>query len=338
MAKPRTAVLATQVEALLTGGASLSAARVAVGLEKAEDMPAWGRVCSVIYNNALLAAKNERDQDMRTRHVVTTTHDEVERIIAVNERLTQLALQLPETSTIRDVEFIEQLLPALPAAEETIVAHISKFLMSPKIRAVQKHGRFTKLAPFQPFAKIIDAATLSYFRNNYISCFLTLAPVVEGVLLRWQGYAGGPNKPAFDDLRRFFRQGHLRQPRPHNAQFHKLHSDAAHAILNRHLFRPTQSGTGHGHFNRHQAAHLLSDVDFATQPNCLRLFLLLDIMSEIYVYESRQPDPRFASKLPTSPDLDVYDAMLFERTRHTLAEDIILEQSTPVPQLMPPFK
>ncbi|MBO3272357.1 hypothetical protein [Hymenobacter defluvii] len=326
MAKVKTAEVATQVEALLEGGATLVTARAIVGLDKPENVSAWGRVCSVMYSKALAAAAKERDRYTRMPYAATTSEEELKRIIAVNEQLTQLALQIPETSTLRDIKYIEKLLRELPASEPVIVAYIGTYIMSPKMRAVQKHGRYSKLLPFQPFTKLLDAATLSYFRNNFISCFLTLAPIVEGVMLRWLGYAGGPDKPEFDDLRKFFRQGHLRQPRPHNAQFHKLHSDAAHVILNRHLFRPSQTGTGHGHFNRHQAAHLLSDVEFATQANCIRLFVLLDIMTQIYVFESRQPDPRFAPELATSPELTVYCAMLLERATYPLAEDIILGQ------------
>jgi len=42
------------------------------------------------------------------------------------------------------------------------------------------------------------------------------------------------------------------------------------------------------------ALHLLDDVGFGTKDNVLRLFILIDLLSDLYVCETRIVDPRFA--------------------------------------------
>lgn len=105
----------------------------------------------------------------------------------------------------------------------------------------------------------------------------------------------------------------MRQPCPSNVLFHDIYVKACDKILNNHLFKPSQQGTAHSEFNRHLAAHLLYDAEFATQGNCIRLFLLLDTMTEIYLCESRQPDPRFSlAAQDFEADLLIYASLMLD--------------------------
>lgn len=206
------------------------------------------------------------------------------------------ALSLPSISTMGEVKDLQKLVVNMPINEHKVITLIERSTMSPRIRALQKKGRFEHFSVFTELSTIIEAATISYYRENYISSYLTLVPVIEGILLRWLGYPGAGKKPEFEDLQGFFRNSHARQPCPGNALFHEVYTKACSKLLTEHLYKSTDTGLAYSNFNRHLAAHLLSDSQFATKDNCVRLFLLVDVMTEIFYYETSCQDPRFYLK------------------------------------------
>ncbi|MBP1471411.1 hypothetical protein J8Z78_12120 [Acinetobacter nosocomialis] len=211
----------------------------------------------------------------------------------LNNQLLEYALVLPSTVTLTDVLNIQELISDMPANEHKIIDAFASIIMDPIIRARQKKGRFEHFPPFKSFVHIIESAVISYYRGNFIGSYLTLIPVVEGVMLRWLGYFGTGKKPTFPDLKTFFSNSYQRQPCPGNVLFHDVFSKACDKLLTEHLFKDSQEGDAYSNFNRHLASHLLSDSQFATRENCVRLFLFVDLMSELYLYETYCSDPRF---------------------------------------------
>ncbi|WP_419307398.1 hypothetical protein J8402_15145 [Chromohalobacter israelensis] len=177
--------------------------------------------------------------------------------------------------------------------ENILLPALEEIAMAPRMRALQQKGRFEALPIFKDCAAIIEAGVVSYYRENYISAYLTLVPVVEGVILRWLGYSGQGGKPSFKQVKRFIANSYRRQPCPGNPLFHEIYVTVADKLLTEHLFKPSGDGEAHANFNRHLAAHLLNDSQFGTKENCVRLCLLLDVMSELYIYEMYCQDPRF---------------------------------------------
>ncbi|WP_406984205.1 hypothetical protein [Marinobacter sp. GN3S48] len=192
-----------------------------------------------------------------------------------------------------DYRNLRELVTGARPEEQRVLLAIEDITMSPRMRALQQKGRFEVFPIFRGCASIIEAGVISYFRGNYISAYLTLVPVIEGVTLRWMGYTGRGKKPDFRKIKRFVASSYRRQPCPGNPLFHEVYVNVADKILREHLFRPSGEGDAHSHFNRHLAAHLLSDSHFGTKENCVRLCLLLDVMSELYIYETYCQDPRF---------------------------------------------
>lgn len=132
------------------------------------------------------------------------------------------------------------------------------------------------------------------------------------------GYDETGPKPEFEEIRKFFNKSALRQPLPYNILFHNVYIKACHKILNHHFYKPTTTGNSWANFNRHVASHLINSNPFGTKQNCIRLFMLLDVMTEIYVYESRIDDPRFGIKdNQIKRDIDIYEATIIENTRMT---------------------
>lgn len=279
---------------------------------------AWFRYSSKAYNIYLDKAKKERKGIENRKYVSATSNDQILEIIGLNEKLGDYALLLPIFSTNGELKAIYDLVDNLPTTEDEIIKIIGRATLHPRLRALQKKGRIEKFEYFKVFSKLIDAAILSYYRTNFISCYLTLLPVIEGVIIRWMGYTETSTKPEFEDVRKFFKNSAQRQPCPYNVLFHNVYIKACDKILNNHFYKPTTSGNSWANFNRHVASHLLNDNQFGTKENCIRLFILLDAMTEIFVYESRINDPRFNIRNDEiENDINLYGMVILENIKTT---------------------
>lgn len=258
-----------------------------------DDNADWDSVSKEAYALYLEEARQQRKVDEKTRHVIVTSLDDINGIIQLNNQLLEYALSLPSTVTLTDVVNVQKLISDMPVNEHRIIDAFASIIMNPTMRALQKKERFEHFSPFKSFVNIIESAVISYYRSNFVGSYLTLIPVVEGVMLRWLGYCGMGTKPTFGDLKTFFSNSYQRQPCPGNVLFYDVFSKACDKLLTEHLFKDSRNGEAYSNFNRHLAAHLLSDSQFATRENCVRLFLTLDLMSELYLYEAYCSDPRF---------------------------------------------
>lgn len=279
----------------------------------------WYSYSSKAYGIFLENARRERKKDEAKEHVLTTSNNEISAILKLNEKLADHALLLPIFSTKGEFNAVNSLESNLPNSETEILEIIGKMTMHPRLRVLQKKGRIEKFEYFKIFSKMVDAATLCYYRTNFISCYLTLLPIIEGVIIRWMGYTETDAKPEFEEIRKFFKNSALRQPCPTNILFHNIYTKACDKILNEHFYKPTTTpGNSYANFNRHVASHLLNDDQFATKENCIRLFILLDAMTEIYFHESRENDPRFnLSNEEIAEDIKLLTDTLLENLRET---------------------
>ncbi|MFW3399594.1 hypothetical protein [Aliarcobacter butzleri] len=257
------------------------------------DENEWYRVSSKAYALHLKKARKQCKEDEKNSHVACTSNDEIKDLIKLNNDMANFALSLPIIATMADYERVKMFLEDMPKNETILLALVEEITMSPRIRALQKKGRFEHFQPFIEFVDFIEAATLCYFRGNYISSYLTLVPIVEGIMLRWLGYYGQGKKPDFETLRKFFSKSYTRQPCPGNPLFHEVYTKVCDKIVNEHLYKPSDQGQSYANFNRHLAVHLLGSSQFTTKENCIRLFLLIDTMTELYHYETHCSDPRF---------------------------------------------
>jgi hypothetical protein len=253
----------------------------------------WLSCCQKAYAINSDEAKKKRRNDKNEKHKISTTVQEISDIIELNNEIGKYALLLPIFSTMADFNAIDVLKKELPDSENRIINYIGKVTMHPKMRVWQKQGRIEKFDHFKPFATLVDAALLSYYRTNFISCYFTLLPVIEGILIRWMGFNETDIKPQFEDIRKFFKVSATQNTNPSNILFHNVYIKVCDKILNEHFYRPTKDGNAHSLFNRNISSHLLTEKPFATKENCIRLFILLDTMTEIFFYESGKNDPRF---------------------------------------------
>jgi hypothetical protein len=292
MAKTTAAHLATEAFAKLQTNKTVADVKAELAIN---DSTTWSKVSAMVYEKAKAAARNERDLDMSRPHVSTTSNAQIMDLLALNKQLASYALLAPPTITTADFSRIRQLATELPASEASILAYLDSIITTPRMCAILKQG-FEYCPSFQAFAPLVEAAIMAYYQENYTSAFLTLVTVVEGMILRWNGFDGtGPEpKPEFETIKKFVGNSYLRQPNPGNVLFHDVYVEASKALLTKHLYLNSETGSAYANFSRHLAAHLLSDEAFATKPNCVRMFILLDALLKVHIYETKPAkDPRF---------------------------------------------
>lgn len=258
-----------------------------------DDSHGWTKISERAYRLFIEQSRSKRDQDAIKPNVSCATNNQVSEIFETNLELADYALCLPPDVTHADCDRFKLMLSESPRNDKKIFLAIEEIAMNHRMRALQQKGRFEKLDIFKEFSVIIEAGVLSYYRGNYISSFLTLIPLVEGIILRWMGFNGNGVKPDFKKIKQFFSISHQRHPCPGNPLFHQVYAMVSDKIIKEHLFKPSQQGNSHSNFNRHLASHLLNDSEFATRENVVRLCLLLDNMSVIYMYENYIQDARF---------------------------------------------
>lgn len=318
---------AKAVIARITGGEQVSVVRN----ELASDEGDWFRVSTKAYSLHLQAARKKRKDDEKKPNIACTSNAEVGQILDLNDRLAAYAVCLPTLANKSNIGTALLLLQGMPAEEGKLLLLIEDMTLTPRIRALQNVGRIRHFGAFKEFSHFVEAATLCYYRGNYASSYLTLVPVIEGVILRWSGYQGMGGKPEFEEIRRFFGNAHVRQPCPGNPLFHDVFCRACDKIINDHLYKPSQHGAAYAEFNRHQASHMLRDATFATKENCIRLFLLLDTMAEIYLYETCCDDPRWYLKDEnTRREITLYRALQIATATGNSPESALLRDVTHV--------
>jgi hypothetical protein len=290
----------------------------------------WNNFSKVAYQIQLEEEKSNRQNLSQSKRVVQTSNDEIQEIIALNSLLSGYALALHPFATKSDLNLIIELSIDLPNKLDDLIISTEEVLFDPRLRALQKKGRYEALPYFQQFLKIIEAATISHYRKNYISAYMTLMPVIEGVLIRWAGYNGSNKKVGYEQLRKFFANSHIRQPSPWNIAFHDVYCKVCFSIIDNHFFLPTTAGTAHGNFNRHIASHLLGDENFANRENSMRLFLLLDLMTEIFIWESKGKDPRMdCTNEIIMNEFKIYSKLQASKERDS-PEDLLLNSNNKI--------
>jgi len=287
----------------------------------------WFRFSSKAYGLNIDKEKKKRKEKLK--NASRASNQDIERILSLNDVLAKYALLLPIFSTIGDLIHLENLITKLPDSESEVIEFIGNINLHPKLRVAQKRGRIEIFEYFKPFSKLVDSATISYYRKNYVASYLTLIPIIEGIILRWLGYPDHiDEKPDFEKIRKFFKNSAMRQPKPTNIIFHKVYIEVCDKILNYHFYRPTATGTSYSNFNRHQASHLLNDDEFATKENCIRLFILLDAMTEIYFYESKENDPRFSlSNADMELEIEILANVILDSENENTAESLLLRKT-----------
>ena len=194
-----------QAEKIIEGiekGQSINSLKTNLSQNKDE----WHRYSSKAYSINLENARKDRKIEENAQNVICTSNDQIKEILKVNKTLSDYALLLPIFCTLQELNAIKNLIDKLPDSdvENEIIHIVGNMTIHPRLRMLQQKGRFEELEHFKIFSKLLHAANISLYRENYISCYLTLIPIVEGIIIRWMGYKETDEKPDFETIRKFF--------------------------------------------------------------------------------------------------------------------------------------
>lgn len=249
----------------------------------------WHRISESTYKKYLANAKASHDSTTG----IKTSLETIAKIRSLNKKLNEYALSIPPyPTTEHDFNQINEIFDK-DGFSEKLTQRIAKINITPYFRVRQELGMIQYFECFKPYLKIIQAASLNYYRQNYISCYLTLIPCIEGIIQRWNGASSINKKANSQIIKNFFKKGFTRNPCPTNPIFYEIFTETADQLLAENFFQHNGKGTAFESFNRHIASHMLDEPNYLTQNNCIRIFTLLDLMLEIYWYENPSHNHRF---------------------------------------------
>lgn len=285
------------------------------------DESEWYRIASKIYQNNLKEARKSEKESSKLEQV--------------NSKLCKFALLFPRLGTQGELDKLSTLLLNYKKNEKEILKLLISTIMHPNMRAMYHLDcysipKFNNLDnPVYTFHPIIESAVLSFYRGNYISSYMTIIPVIEGTLLRWQGFPKTIKiKPGFEESLKFLKNSYIRQPVPSLIGFFDTWNKTSVRIIEDHLFKPTSSGKSNIDFNRHLVAHLLYDAQFATVLNITRAFNLIDTLIDIFLNENHNSYHWFNSKhgwigSQKTETFKIYNSCLTEYFKNKTFEDYL---------------
>jgi hypothetical protein len=131
---------------------------------------------------------------------------------------------------------------------------------------------------------VVEQAYMAFYTFEFISLMMVLAPVIEGVLLRWTGF--DPLKPDAKPGREAFLDFVAEKTCSDTSQMiHPLmveeHIWAFANVFEKLFFAWHTDAPSSGFFNRHYMAHLMGTGDFFRRNNVVRAMLLSDLLAHI---------------------------------------------------------
>ena len=219
----------------------------------------------------------------------------------IDEHLKETLLTIPPYPCVSGSK-MQELLDCLEnpdPARGGLEGEILRMIINPWQRAYQIEYRFKPSKIFNSFMKVIESATYDLMIGNYICSYLSLVPVVEAVLRGWADEKCNEIKSVnkYGDFSIFVFGKNLVKylkekngERQSNPKFRKWISNQIKyfdfMIKKVFYLRFEDSEKGvKREFNRNRTLHLLENVDEpeVLRDNNTRIFLLLDIISELYL-------------------------------------------------------
>lgn len=219
----------------------------------------------------------------------------------VDEHLKEILLTIPPYPCVSGSK-VQELLDCLENPDPAwggLEGEILRMVINPWQRAYQIEYRFKPSKIFNDFIKVIESATYDLMVGNYICSYLSLVPVVEAVLREWADEKNNEIKSVnkYGNFSIFVFEKNLvkylnkkNDQRQFNPEFQKWISNQIRyfdfMIKKVFYLRFEDSKKGvRREFNRNRTLHLLENVDEpeVLRDNNTRIFLLLDIISELYL-------------------------------------------------------
>lgn len=233
----------------------------------------------------------------------------------VNQRLRRYALIFHPYGRADELAKADAILQGESPSEGELLSLLHDIVMGPGTRARLLTGMYMKVPLCAEFAYVIDASYFAYARGNYVAAFLAIVPIVEGLLLRWRGHRSATlASPPIAEAAKWVRETPKRNPLLATPLLADSWAESCSYILEHHFYKNTQLGSGHNNFNRHLTLHMLEDRRFCSPDNLMRAFLLLDVLTWLYLCEQGEGDPiMFLKTEEEEPHIRAYRQAMMEQ-------------------------
>ncbi|WP_421927421.1 hypothetical protein [Lysinibacillus capsici] len=219
----------------------------------------------------------------------------------VDKHLNEKLLTIPPYPCVSGKK-VQELLDSLENPDPAwggLDGEILRMVKNPWQRSYQVEYRFKPTKIFNDFMKIIESATYDLMIGNYICSYLSLVPVVEAILRKWSidksNEIESVNKKGDFSIYVFEKNlvkylNEKNKERHSNIKFQKWISNQIKYFdfMIREVFYLRFNASEDGvkkEFNRNRTLHLLDNIEdtVALRDNNTRIFLLLDIIAELYL-------------------------------------------------------
>lgn len=216
-------------------------------------------------------------------------HNNIKPIYDINKRLEESYLCVPPYNSING-KWINETFQALEMGDEVkFKGQITSQIILPWRRAYQTVYRYRELSIIKDFCLTIDFSTVAYFQGNTICSYLSLCAIIEGVLLKWQQEDPSIKWTHIKEFNseRINKIKQTLKSQNHRDSWFFLMCNYLENVLNnifylnieKNDFQSIKDG-----FNRHISLHMKKHTSWVEGlVNVTRLFLIIDIISELYL-------------------------------------------------------
>lgn len=218
-----------------------------------------------------------------------TPDNELEDLLQINEEMLQKEgiIYLPDMWYLKTIEIDTALFRDNMTCGDNLVNlfkdRIYPFVSSYHYRA-EMRLLYEQFPIFKGLLPLLDEVLLLFFAHKYISAYITLSPIVEGLLLRW---AGKLKESKDFDFKNFVELKAKEIINNHPQDMWCKHNfELLRFIVCEFLFKHSDVQSIDTMFNRNVVLHLLNDPEyFKSQKNCMRLFTIIDLIAYCYTYD-----------------------------------------------------
>lgn len=220
---------------------------------------------------------------------IRTPNDELQDLLVVNKEMLKKEgiIYLPDMHYLKTIEIDHAFFADDRKCGKNLVnlyrEKLYSLVASFQYRAEQRL-LYEQLPIFQRLIPLMDEVLENFFSEKYISSYLTLVPVVEGLLLRWAQKKKEIKNFNFDV---FIKEKIVELKHKYSGDLWIGHNlDLLEHIITDFFFAHSNDNNIETMFNRNVVSHLLNDPDYInSQKNCLRLFTIIDLIAKCYTYD-----------------------------------------------------
>lgn len=217
--------------------------------------------------------------------------------------------------------------------EKTINFILSDIAFHPNFRSFFVY-RSKELPHIKEYSHLYENSILNYYKQDYISCVLTMLTIIEGVLLSFYGWQiGKVKKPSFNQLLVKVKKTEHESKNGAIGQAYEMYKETLLEFLSKWIYANTKDADFSLSFlNRHFVLHGMDSKSFYRPLDAHRLILFFDLLIEFLSFLNSKfynfiPSNELAINFRRSYYLQLIEGTLATKTCYELESEFLNENS-----------